>query len=257
MSVELHLPDLPEVPLSLGLPPASPGPRAPTPWLLRLRDALASYLPLLLMALLAMATWWLVKNAPRPPAPSEAKTPSSEPDVVMNRFALERFDAQGRLKLRIEGARLRHFPDTDRVEIDASHIQAFAPDGRVTRATAARAWGAGDGSEFELQGGAEVLSTDDSGAPVRMRSEFLHTFVQLQQVQSHLPVTVLSNGAELRAGGLAYDHNRGLLDLKGPVKSVLQPLARAEKGAAGTAPALAPASAAATNLPTRPAGGAP
>ena len=197
---------------------------------MRVLDAAATYLPLLLMALLAMATWWLVKNSPQPPAPAQAKAPSSEPDVVMSRFALERFDAQGRLKLRIEGAQLRHFPDNDRVEIDQSQIQAFAPDGRVTtRATSARAWGAGDGSEFQLQGGAEVVSTDNKGEVVRMRSEFLHTFVQLQQVQTHLPVTVFSSGAELRAAGLAYDHALGKLDLKGPVKSLLQPLARPEK----------------------------
>ena len=237
MSVELHLPDLPEIPLSLGAPPSATEPRTSgVPWFLRLRDALASYLPLLLMALLAMATWWLVKNSPRPPAAVEAKAPSSDPDVVMSRFALERFDAQGRLKLRIEGAQLRHFPDTDRVEIDQSQIQAFAPDGRVTRATSARAWGAGDGSEFQLEGGAEVVSTDDQGELVQMRSEFLHTFVQLQRVQTHLPVTVLSGGAELRAAGLTYDHAQGKLELKGPVKSMLQPQARAEKSAlAGSA----------------------
>src|SRR5262245_34750675 len=65
---ELHLPDLPEVEVSLGAaPPVKP--RAGLR--MRLRELLGAYLPLLLMALLALGTWWLVKNTPRPMAGGE------------------------------------------------------------------------------------------------------------------------------------------------------------------------------------------
>jgi lipopolysaccharide export system protein LptC len=219
MAVELHLPDLPEVPLSL--PTLSSAPRQRMPWHLRLREALMAYLPLLLMTLLALATWWLVKHSPRWDAPAQERAASSEPDYTMTQFALERFDASGRLKLRIEGARLRHFPDTDRVDIDEAQIQAFAPDGRVTVARAKRALGSGDGSELQLLGGAEVTSVDASGAPLLMRSEFLHAFLLLERVRSHLPVRVQQAGNELRAGGLDYDHPSARLELKGPVRAVM------------------------------------
>ena len=53
MTVELHLPDLPEVPLSLG-GPAGP-PQGARPWPLRIRDALSTYLPLLARAGFACA----------------------------------------------------------------------------------------------------------------------------------------------------------------------------------------------------------
>ena len=222
MSVELHLPDLPEVPISLG--PAAPGPaRQPVPWHLRLRDALSSYLPLLLMALLALATWWLVKNSPRPEAARPVAAVSSEPDYTMTQFAVERFDASGRLKLRIEGAQLRHFPDTDRIEIEGAQIRAYAPDGRVTLATAKRALGNGDGSEIQLLGGAEVTAQDGSGAPLVMKGEFLHAFLVTERVKTHLPVTVRQGGSEFRAAGLEYDHAARRLDLKGPLRAVLSP----------------------------------
>jgi lipopolysaccharide export system protein LptC len=224
MAVELHLPDLPEVPLALPtLPTPANTPRPRMPWHLRLRDTLMAYLPLLLMTLLALATWWLVKHSPRWEAPAEERAASSEPDYTMTQFALERFDAGGRLKLRIEGARLRHFPDTDRVEIDDAQIQAFAPDGRVTLARAKRALGSGDGSELQLLGGAEVTSQDATGAPLFMRSEFLHAFLLLERVKSHLPVRVQHAGNELRAGGLDYDHPSARLELKGPVRAVMTP----------------------------------
>ena len=221
MSVELHLPDLPEVPISLGS--AQSVPRLAMPWHLRLRDALSSYLPLLLMTLLALATWWLVKNSPQPVAGVEARPLSSEPDYTMTQFALERFDAGGRLKIRIEGARLRHFPATDRIEIDNAQIRAYAPDGRVTLATARRALGNGDGSEVQLLGGAEVTAVDAAGAPLVMRGEFLHAFLLTERVKSHLPVFVQQAGAELRASGLEYDNVTRRLELKGPLRVVLSP----------------------------------
>lgn len=222
MSVELHLPDLPEVPISLG-PPADRPPRAPMPWHLRLHDWLSSYLPLLLMALLALATWWLVKNSPRLAVPAVERPVSSEPDYTMTQFSLERFDASGRLKVRIEGQRLRHFPDTDRVEIDQARIRAYAPDGRVTVATAARALGNGDGSELQLLGGAEVTAQDATGQPLVMRGEFLHAFLVTEQVRSHLPVLVSQGGTSLHAAALDYDNAKRRLDLKGPLRAVLAP----------------------------------
>ena len=222
MSVELHLPDLPEVPISLG-----PAPRgalqAVRPWHLRLRDVLSSYLPLLLMAALALATWWLVKNSPRLVQAPTGRVVSSEPDYTMTQFAVERFDASGRLKLRIEGAQLRHFPDTDRIEIEDAQIRAYAPDGRMTLATAKRAMGNGDGSEIQLLGGAEVSTQDDLNGPLVMQGEFLHAFLLKERVLTHLPVLVRQGGTEMRAAGLQYDHVTRRLDLKGPLRMVLTP----------------------------------
>jgi len=224
MSVELHLPDLPEVPISLGPAHGAP-PRTRLPWHLRLRDVFSAYLPLLLMALLALASWWLVKNSPRPVTAAEERPVSSEPDYTMSGFALERFGADGHLRLRIEGAHMRHFPATDRIEIDDARIHAVADDGRVTLAHARQAIGNGDGSEVQLLGGAEVTSDDGKGTPLLMRSEFLHAFLVTERVRSHLPVRVRLGSNEWRAGGLDYDHAARRLELTGPMRAELSPRA--------------------------------
>ena len=43
---------------------AGPEPVATAPWPTRLLDVISAYLPLLMMAVLASGTWWLVRNAP-------------------------------------------------------------------------------------------------------------------------------------------------------------------------------------------------
>jgi lipopolysaccharide export system protein LptC len=222
MSVELHLPDLPEVPISLGQADGSVL-RADMPWHLRARAVISAYLPLLLMTLLALAAWWLVKNSPRPLVPSEARPVSAAPDYTMTRFALERFDPAGRLKLRIEGEQLRHFPSTDRIEIEGAVIRAIAPDGRVTLAHAQRAIGNGDGSEVQLLGGAEVTSEREAAGTLVMRSEFLHAFFVTERVRSHLPVQVQMGSTELHASGLDYDHGARRLELQGPLRATMAP----------------------------------
>ena len=101
-------------------------------------DTASSYLPVLLMALLALGSWWLVKNTPllepgRAPVP-----PRHEPDYTMARFMVQRFAPEGPLRTQIEGDELRHYPDTDTFEIDNPRIRGIAPDGRVTIASAKR-----------------------------------------------------------------------------------------------------------------------
>jgi len=222
VAVELHLPDLPEVPISLG-PTRAGVERAPVPWHLKVRDVLSSYLPLLLMALLALGTWWLVKNTPvaaTPGAPAEVR---HEPDYTMTQFAIERFDPAGRLRIRVEGDRLRHFPDSDRFEIDAARIRSVSAQGQLTLASARRALGNGDLSEVQLFGGARVDSTGKDGRPLQMRSEFLHAFLVVERVSTHQPVQVQDGPNRLQAAALDYDHATRKLDLKGPLKVLLAP----------------------------------
>lgn len=217
MAVELHLPDLPEVPISISLS----RPRVRPAWPIRVRDALSSYLPLLLMATLAMATWWLLKNTPVSPASTEPVAGPSVPDYTMRRFTVQRFGPDGRLRVQLEGREMRHFPADDRIEVDELDLRAIAPDGRVTTASARRAVSNGRASELQLRGGAVVDSTDLSGQPVQIRSEFLQAFTETEIVRTDQPVRVIQGANRLDAGGLDYDGRRRLLRFSGPVKAVL------------------------------------
>lgn len=224
MALQLHLPDLSEGTLG-PLPPRTLPPRAPQPWHQRFRELAATYLPLLLMLLLALGTWWLVKNTPGPDVPFEAPLSREEPDYTMDDFVVERFDKDGRLKLRLQGERLRHFAATDIIEIDEARVRAVAEDGRVTLARSRRAVANGDGSEVQLIGDARVDSSGSRGEPIQFRGEFLHAFLNTERLRSHLPVVVSSEGSEFRAAGMEYDHLSGKLQLQGKMRALLQPSA--------------------------------
>jgi len=198
------------------------------PWYLRAIDTASTYLPLLLMALLALGTWWLVKNTPLLEADRAAAPLRHEPDYTMTQFMVQRFGADGAMRVQIEGDLLRHYPDTNTFEIDNPRIRAVGDDGRVTTATARSALSNRDGSEVQLRGGAHVVrEAVTTGAAteqaIDFRSEFLQYFQYSERVQSHLPVAVTQGSTEIHGDSMAYDNLARVLDLKGHVRAVLAP----------------------------------
>lgn len=223
---ELHLPDLEAVSLRFGADAAPAARRRSLGQ--RLRDGLGTYLPLLLMALLAAATGWLVQHTPRPDGPAAPKPPLQEVDYTMNGFSITRFDAEGHWRVRIEGDVLRHYPQTDRLEIEGVRIRSIGAGGRLTVASARHALSNGDASEVQLRGGAQVRSELPGAVALEVEGEFLHAFLRTERLQSHLPVRVRRGGSTANAGGIEYDHLSRQLRLAGPVRIVMQP------GAAGS-----------------------
>ena len=203
-------------------PPVAQAERLRLPWTSRVADTISTYLPVLLMAVLALGTWWLVKNTPvldndRPVAPLR-----HEPDYTMREFTVQRFAAAGALRVQIEGDEMRHYPDTDTLEIDNPRIRATGADGRITVATARKALSNGDGSEVQLSGGAHVVREAQADEDVlEFRGEFLHAFLATEQVRSHLPVIVTQGATEIRADGMKYDNLTRVVEFKGRVRAVL------------------------------------
>lgn len=198
------------------LAPAEPRAVPMVPWPVRALDTVSTYLPLLLMALLALGTWWLVENTPLFEAPRPAIAPRHEPDYTMRQFMIQRFDANGVMRAQLEGDVLRHYPDNDTTEIDNPRIRAIGLDGRVTIATAKRALANADGSEVQLMVGARVLRQAVAKEPeIEFRGEFLHAFLNTERVRSHLPVVITQGGTELRAATLDYDNLARVVQFSG------------------------------------------
>jgi lipopolysaccharide export system protein LptC len=194
---------------------AGPEPVA-APWPMRLLDLVSAYLPLLMMAGLALGTWWLLRNAPSVDEPRAAVAPRHEADYVMTRFVVQRFGSDGALRTQIEGDRLRHFPDDDTLEIDQARIRAIASDGTVTLAVANKALANGDGSEVQLLGNAHVTRPGvDPQDAIEFQGEFLHAFRNTERVRSHLPVVVTQGQSVIHAQGMEYDNLARVVDLKG------------------------------------------
>ena len=201
------------------------------PWPRRVLEAISAYLPLVVMAALALGTWWLVKNTPVPEAAREPAPLTHVPDYTMTQFLVQRFAPSGAMRAQIEGDLLRHYPDTDTLEIDNPRIRAIGEKGEITRATAKRALSNADGSEVQLLGDAHVVREATAAAEaIDFRSEFLHAFVNLERVRSHVPVVVTQGDTTVRAAAMEYDNLSRIVTFSGKSQAVFAtPQVRAVK----------------------------
>lgn len=201
------------------------------PWarVLRLWDHVSIYLPVLLMGVLALGTYWLVRNSPVFSAPEAAKEAKHEVDYFMRNFTIKTYDENGLLKSEIYGIEARHYADTDTLEIDQPRMRSISAEGRLITSTSKMALANGDGSEVQLLGDARVVreaTTDADGRALprmEFQGEFLHTYVNDERVKSHKPVVLIRGGDQFTGDTFAYDNITGIADLKGRVKGLIVP----------------------------------
>ena len=92
------------------------------------------YLPIILMGLMALGTYWLARNTPTL-GPAEAQR-AAHPRARTTSCAASRSRPStptGRLKSEVHGTEARHYPDTDTLEIDQPRIRSFNAQGELTR----------------------------------------------------------------------------------------------------------------------------
>jgi len=137
------------------------------------------YLPILVMGVLALGTYWLVRSTPVLEAAASERTRGHEPDYYMEGFSVKTFDSAGRLRSDVQGRIARHYPDTQWMEIDDIRIRSYDAKGRLTTATALKGLANEDGSEVQLMGNALVVRdaiAAAKGQPEQPRTEYRGEF---------------------------------------------------------------------------------
>lgn len=198
-------------------------------WVFAIWERVLLSLPVVVMGVLALGTYWLVRVTPVVQPAAEVKAVGHEPDYVMQDFAVKSFDAQGQLRSEVTGTVARHYPDTKWLEIEGIRIRSFDTQGRLTTASAQRGLTNENQSEVQLIGNARVLrEAQGAGKPhatprMEYRGEFLHAFMHTEQVRSHLPVELTRGNDRFTADSLDFDHANRQLTLQGRVRGTLTP----------------------------------
>jgi lipopolysaccharide export system protein LptC len=133
------------------------------------------------------------------------------------------------MRSEVLGEKVRHYPDTEWLEIDIIRIRSFDAKGTLTTATADYGLTNEDGSEVQLTGHAlvvreAILQTDSKSSPrMQYRSEFLHAFMNSERIKSNKPVELLRGQDRFTADSLDFDNVGQVLQLDGRVHGTLVP----------------------------------
>lgn len=192
-------------------------------------DRLSIYLPVMLMGLMALGSYWLVRSTPQAEPDPTQQPVRKDPDYLMDRFSIKTFDDDGRLKSEVYGEQARHYPHTDVLEIDQVRIRSINSRGHLTTATARRALTNNDATEVQLMGNAQVVreaTVDRAGVPlprVSFSGEFLHAFLEEERIKSHKPVELMRGNDRITAESMDYSNFDQVMELRGRVRGTLQP----------------------------------
>lgn len=214
-------------------PLGSAHPRRPRQsWLWRLQTWLFNYLPLAVLALGALFTTWLVRQTPLPQGPTEAVPLRHVPDYEMRQFELLRYLPDGSQQAWLRGERLRHYPDDDQIEVEQLELRLLDEQGRALLVTAARGQGPAQGERLTLSGAVRVRRFAPGADPanaapeLELRTEKLTALVPERRLHSNVAVEVQGPRMQLQAQGFDYQHRSGLLQFRGPSRTVMQTPAR-------------------------------
>lgn len=174
--------------------------------------------PLMLVGLLAGLSYWLDLTS----RPQETGTDGKlrhDPDYIIERFEVRRFDPQGALQHTLRADRMAHYPDDDSTMIQSPHLTYHrAPP---TLVSAREAQVDGKGKHVQLIGDVMVTRAAQSGKPATvLTTERLDAFPDEETASTDVPVTITQGRSRVAGSGLAVNNATALYTLEGPVRGI-------------------------------------
>jgi len=195
----------------------------------RFWDTVSSYLPVLLMLIFAMFTYWLLQVTPKAIKKEVVLPRAHIEDYFMKGFAVTTYEPDGDIKAHILGRYARHFADTDNLEIEGPHLYGQSMSNtkslQKSDAVANVAISNADATQIELKGNVELVKQDwsttkSSPITLRIKSEYLQINSDLERVYSNLPVEITRGLQTISADSMEYDNLERHMHLSGNVKVV-------------------------------------
>jgi len=190
----------------------------------RLLDALSLYLPLIVVAMLASGSWWLVRSIPALSSPEANKPVRQDPDYRLSDFSVKSFNATGQMTREITGKKAQHFPATENLQIEEIRIFAQNDNGSRMSAQALQGVASDDGTQVTLVGQAQTIQHAQENRPqIELRGERLVALPDEDRVLSDDPVHITRGRDVFTANTMNFNSNTGEYVLQGRVRGTLMP----------------------------------
>jgi len=189
-------------------------------------DRLTLYVPLIIMATLALGSWWLVRSLPEL-LPTDPNRPvRTEPDYQLQNFTVKNFDASGQLTRQIRGESATHLPQPNELHIQRIRIFAQNELGSQLTAEADQGISSDNDNKFTLIGHVQAVRQADAHTPLtRLQGERLTAILNEDRLVSSLPVEITRNRDVFTSQTLDFNTRSGQYLMEGQVRATLLPAA--------------------------------
>jgi len=192
--------------------------------------SLLRLMPLLLMGVLTLVTFWLVKqNEPAAKSAIE-RVRLHEADYTIVNGALSALDELGNTKYRILGKKVIHYDDDASIDITAPRMRLFPPEKAAVTVKSDIGHLDGDLTVLDLTGNAEIFRPPQAASatePARPRmlalSSFFKVLINDDIIETDKPITLEQGMSVMRASdGGTFNNVQQSMVLSGQVRGRIE-----------------------------------
>lgn len=203
----------------------APGSKLDDAWTTRLKSAMGTWIPVLALAGLAVATGvWLAKLGEQRPMAVELA--GHAPDVTMEEFEVTDMGEDGTPLRRLSAAYMAHFVDTDTKELTHPHLVVYNGDSEPWHVVSQRGWVSADNEVLMLLGEVDIWRNYPNGKrEIHIETEDLRVLPDDEFAETALPVTISTPESLTRGTGMHAYLGESRVELLSNVKTTIQPVA--------------------------------
>lgn len=197
---------------------------------LSIGGALLRLMPLILMGLLTLATFWLVqKNTPPEKSPLE-RVRLHEPDYIIKNGALSALNELGKTKYRILGVKVTHYDDDASIDILTPRMRLFQAEKAPVTVKSDTGHLDGDLTILDLYDNATIFrpaqeATASQPATLRMMasSSYFKVLINDDIIETNKPITLEQGMSIMKStdGGIFNNVEQSMV-LSGHVKGRIE-----------------------------------
>ncbi len=178
-----------------------------------------SWVPLMVVALLASLSFWLGKVADSQ-APVGSGGFTHDPDYVVENFAAMTFDAEGQPKYRLSARKMVHYMDDDSTELEHPRFERADGSAPPVKVQSERGLISAEGQDVYFIGSVRVQRPAGQGqAETDMRADYIRVMPDADIMRTDKPVVLRQGTSVIEAAGLKIDGDARVLQLKGRVRA--------------------------------------
>lgn len=184
---------------------------------------LRGILPVLVIAVAAVASWWLYHQVAQDRTRADGSL-RQDPDAFADDIDLSSLDADGRLANRLWAKRMLHYPHDDSTTLDAPYLELYRPEEPPWKVRARAGRVSSGGGEILLEGDVDIQRAGSAALrPAHFTTDSLRVFPEREYAESDAPVTYRSTGLVVHSLGIRAYLDRGQVELPARVRATHQP----------------------------------
>ena len=185
-------------------------------------DRLTTWVPLVLVGLLAALTFWLDRAVQSGRDATGASR--HDPDYIVDNLSAARMGEAGETKYTLSAVKMVHYPDDDSTLLTTPRFVSYGSAKAPVVITASQAVITGKGDHVYFQDNVRVTrSAYGDQSELVMRTVFLHVIPDLSIARTDRHVTITNDATVVTAVGLELNSETRILKLLSSVRGTYDP----------------------------------